>query len=227
MRGELQAVFFDVGNTLLFPDRDCILAPLDPDKLASSLECWPEIERATKKKFDELVEHGGRVDHGFWFLFYTQLLENLGLSDQPLRNLLVEATRISANWCQIRPGTREVLKRIAKDYPLGVISNADGRIACVLERCGIADCFHSITDSGQVGYEKPDPAIFHAALQSIGADGGQSLYVGDLYSVDYLGAIRAGMKAILFDVCGAYRDRSLPRVESLEQLEAALLGPPT
>jgi HAD superfamily hydrolase (TIGR01549 family) len=219
---ELRAIFFDVGNTLLFPDRACILAPLDPAGIASSLKCWHEIERATKNNFDDLIERGGLVDQGFWFLFYSRLLQTLGVRDDALRDSLVESTRISANWRQIRPGTREVLKRIGKDYPLGVISNADGSIASVLERCGIADCFHSITDSGRVGCEKPNPAIFQAALASIGADARHSLYVGDVYSVDYLGAVRAGMQAVLFDVSGAYRDRNLPRVESLEQLEAAL-----
>jgi FMN phosphatase YigB (HAD superfamily) len=47
----------------------------------------------------------------------------------------------------------------------------------------------------------------------------ESLYVGDMYSVDCVGARNAGMEAVLFDVAGAYRDRKLPRVESLEQLE--------
>jgi putative hydrolase of the HAD superfamily len=70
-----------------------------------------------------------------------------------------------------------------------------------------------------VGQEKPHPAIFEAALRSLDATPEQSLYVGDVYSVDYLGATRAGMQAILFDVSGAYRDSDLPRVESLEDLE--------
>jgi len=89
----------------------------------------------------------------------------------------------------------------------------------VLTRCGIADCFAAITDSGLVGYEKPHPAIFEAALRGMDAAAEQSLYVGDMYSVDYLGATRAGMQAVLFDVSGAYRESSLPRVESLEELE--------
>ncbi len=50
----------------------------------------------------------------------------------------------------------------------------------------------------------------------------ESLYVGDVYSVDYVGARNAGMQAVLFDLAGAYRDRELPRVESLEQLETWL-----
>lgn len=80
----------------------------------------------------------------------------------------------------------------------------------------------SITDSGVVGYEKPHPAIFEAALRALNADPEQSLYVGDVYSVDYLGATRSGMQAVLFDVSGAYRNTGLPRVESLEELERKL-----
>jgi hypothetical protein len=40
--------------------------------------------------------------------------------------------------------------------------------------------------------------------------------------VDYLGATAAGMQAMLMDVPGAYRDKGVPRVESLEELKAIL-----
>ena len=219
MPAPLKTIFFDVGNTLLFPDRSHILAPLHQQKLTPSLEQWHAIERKTKKEFDEILKHDGRSDHSFWYLFYSHLLEEFGVHDDALRNALVDATRISANWRDIRPGTRETLLRLGRRYPLAVISNADGKIGDVLTRCGIADCFAAITDSGLVGYEKPHPAIFEAALRGMDAAAEQSLYVGDMYSVDYLGATRAGMQAVLFDVSGAYRESSLPRVESLEELE--------
>jgi len=215
----LKAIFFDVGNTLLFPDRSHILAPLHQRGLTPSLDQWHAIERRTKKEFDEILQHEGKADHSFWYLFYSHLLAELGVHDDDLRDALVKATRISANWCDIHPGTRQALQRLAQRYPLAIISNADGKIADVLKRCGIADCFAAITDSGVVGYEKPHPAIFEAALRTMDASPEQSLYVGDLYSVDYLGATRAGMQAILFDVAGTYRESGLPRVESLEELE--------
>jgi len=221
---KIRTIFFDIGNTLLFPDRAYILKPLVERAPTPSLEQWHAVERVTKKKFDEIVQHGGPADHGFWFMFYTQLLQELRVQDDSLRDSLVAATRISANWGDMLPGTREFLQRIGKRYPLGVISNADGRLAAVLERCGIADCFRSIIDSGVVGCEKPAAAIFEAALQSTNAEPEQSLYVGDVYSVDYLGATRAGMQAMLFDVSGAYRGNGLPRVESLEELESKLLA---
>jgi HAD superfamily hydrolase (TIGR01509 family) len=219
MPSPLKAIFFDVGNTLLFPDRSHILAPLHQRKLTPSLEQWHAIERKTKKEFDEILQHDGRSDHSFWYLFYSHLLDEFGVHDDALRDALVDATRISANWRDIRPGTRETLLRLGRRYPLAVISNADGKIGDVLTRCGIANCFAAITDSGLVGYEKPHPAIFEAALRGMDAVAEQSLYVGDMYSVDYLGATRAGMQAVLFDVSGAYRESGLPRVESLEELE--------
>jgi putative hydrolase of the HAD superfamily len=210
-------IFFDVGNTLLFPNRARMLAPLAAEH-HPMLGAWQAIERRTKHEFDAGMI-GGNVDHGFWWTFYTYLLEAQNPIDDAVRDALVQNTQQSANWDQILDGTRASLERIRQDYAIAVISNADGKIDAVLRRCGIADCFASITDSGIVGHEKPHPAIFAAALRAMKADPAESLYVGDVYSVDYVGARNAGMQAVLFDVSGAYRDKEFPRVESLSGLE--------
>ena len=218
-----KALFFDVGNTLLFPNRKRMLLALHEQQIFPSEEILQDIERRTKREFDSLLETHSAIDRGFWQIFYSRLLEDLQLSDDSLHADLLSRTRISANWCEIKPGTRESLVRLAKRYRLAVISNADGKIADVLARCGIADCFETITDSGIVGQEKPHPAIFDAAVRSLGVSPAESIYIGDVYSVDFLGATRFGMQAILFDVSGAYRDRGLPRVESLKELESRLI----
>jgi putative hydrolase of the HAD superfamily len=215
-------IFFDVGNTLLFPNRARLLAPIAAEK-HPSLEEWQALERRTKREFDQgLIS--SKIDHGFWWTFHTHLLNQLNAFDEGVRDILVENTQKSSNWDQILPGTREALERIRQRYAIAVISNADGRIDAVLGRCGICDCFASITDSGNVGHEKPHPEIFAAALREMKADPAQSLYVGDVYSVDYIGARNAGMDAVLFDVSGAYRGLELPRVESLAELESWLVA---
>jgi HAD superfamily hydrolase (TIGR01509 family) len=213
-------IFFDVGNTLLFPNRDRILAPLPADK-HPTLQGWQALERSTKIEFDRSMT-GGQVDHGFWWTFHTHLLKEAGISDDRLRNQLIANTQQSANWDQILPGTREALDRIRQRFQIAVISNADGKIDAVLRRCGIADCFASITDSQIVAVEKPHPAIFAEALRTMKAEPAESLYVGDIYSVDYVGARNAGMQAVLFDVAGTYGDQEFSRIESLAQLEAWL-----
>ena len=218
MPAELKTIFFDVGNTLLFPDRAHILAPLENLGYSPSLEQWHAIERATKKEFDEVMQQGDPADFNFWFMFYERLLAELGVKDDAIRDAMVESTRQSANWRVIRPRTRELLLQLGTRYPLAVISNADGKIEDVLRRSGIADCFATITDSGLVGYEKPHPIIFETALRAMGAKPAESLYVGDVYSVDYLGATGVGMQAMLIDVAGAYHQSGVPRSDSLEEL---------
>jgi HAD superfamily hydrolase (TIGR01509 family) len=215
-------VFFDVGSTLLFANRDRMLQPLyERGIVPSEKDLWA-LECIVKNEFDDILEHDGRADHGFWDMFYMRLFEKHQLTDEPLRQRLIANTRNSSNWDQMRPGTREALERIAQRHQIAVISNADGKIAELLGRCGIADCFRTITDSGIVGHEKPHPRIFETALASVGAQPAESLYVGDVYAVDYRGATGAGMEAVLFDVCGAYRDKGLPRVETLEELISLL-----
>jgi putative hydrolase of the HAD superfamily len=218
----IEALFFDVGNTLLFPSRQKMLRSLHARQIFPSEELLQCIERRTKQEFDELVESHSTVDHGFWWMFYSRLLKELGIPDEKTCGDLVACTQVSANWCEIRPGTREALLRLRKEYRLAVISNADGKIAEALDRGGIADCFETITDSGIVGEEKPHPAIFETALQSLGVKPASSLYIGDVYCVDYLGATSVGMQCVLFDAPGAYEQKGLARVQSLEELELFL-----
>ena len=222
MNSQVKAIFFDVGNTLLFPNRDRIHAPLAKRGILPDAELLRDLECRIKNHFDGMMTRHGNTDHSFWWMFYSQLLSEIGLNDNAVRDQLVASIRNSGNWDTIRPGTAEQLRDIGERYPIAVISNADGRIEDVLRRCGIAHCFRTTTDSGLVGYEKPHPEIFRQALQSMNAAPEQSLYVGDVYSVDYLGATGAGMQAVLMDIPGAYRDKGVPRVESLEELQTVL-----
>jgi FMN phosphatase YigB (HAD superfamily) len=224
MNSRVKVIFFDVGNTLLFPNRERIHAPLVERGFVTDGEHLRDLECRTKNQFDGMMIADGAADHSFWWMFYSQLLSEIGLTDDAdaIRDQLVTGVRNSGNWDTIRPGTAEQLHEIGERYRIAVISNADGRIGDVLHRCGIAHCFRTITDSGLVGYEKPHAEIFRQAMKSMDASPGESLYVGDVYSVDYLGATGAGMQALLMDVPGAYRDKGAPRVESLAELQAVL-----
>jgi putative hydrolase of the HAD superfamily len=224
MSSKIKVIFFDVGNTLLFPTRERIHAPLAERGIMPDPERLCDLECRTKNRFDGMMTQNGSTDHSFWWMFYSQLLSEIGLEDDAIRDQLVASIRNSGNWDTIRPGTAEQLHEIAERYEIAVISNADGKIEDVLQKCGIAQCFRTITDSGLVGYEKPHPEIFRQALNRMNAAPEESLYVGDVYSVDYLGATGAGMQAVLMDVPGAYRDKGVLRVESLEELQVVLRG---
>ncbi len=169
MDSNVKVIFFDVGNTLLFPNRERIHAPLTERGFVPDGEHLRNLECRTKNQFDGMMTgltKNGSPDHGFWWMFYSQLLSEIGLNDDAVRDQLVASIRNSGNWDTIHPGTAERLHEIGERYQVAVISNADGKIEDVLQKCGIAHCFRTITDSGLVGYEKPHPEIFRQALRA-------------------------------------------------------------
>lgn len=219
----LTTIFFDAGNTLVFANPVRTLAALHARGVRPAPEQLHAAERQAKAELDRNNATSAHyTDRQYWDTYYSFLLNSLGVDDSAVHEALVKASRTSGNWDVVRPGTRETLLQFARKYRLGVISNSDGGMERLLRSCGLGECFRGYTDSGHVGREKPDSAIFQAALQQLSARPEDSLYVGDVYSVDYLGATRAGMQAVLFDVSGAYRESGLPRVESLHQLSAVL-----
>src|SRR5579863_4435419 len=117
-------IFFDVGNTLLFPNRARVLTPLPADK-HPTLEHWQALERRTKHEFDASMM-SGKADFGFWRVFHTNLLNELNALDRKaldngVRDAIVENMRHSANWDHILPGTIESLDRIRQHYAIAVI----------------------------------------------------------------------------------------------------------
>ena len=60
----------------------------------------------------------------------------------------------------------------------------------------------TLIDSGAVGVEKPDPRIFHLALDALDADPARTAYVGDMPRFDVVGANRAGLRPLLMDPYG-------------------------
>jgi len=218
----LRAIFFDAGNTLVFPDRDRTFAPLKSRGLAVPDEWIFAAERAARRYRDANAAGDPKhTDQQFWNIYYDELLSNLP-EHKALLPELVAAARNSASWSVVPPGTREHLLRLKQKYRLGVISNSDGHIADLFADLGLADCFESITDSGRVGFQKPHPEIFRVALRSLDVSAKESVYIGDVYSIDYTGARAVGMDAIVIDPFGTYVNNGVPRITKLDELEPLL-----
>jgi HAD superfamily hydrolase (TIGR01509 family) len=88
---------------------------------------------------------------------------------------------------------RPVLEALSKRYRLGVVSNFYGNLEAVCESSGLGRLFGVMADSQRVGAEKPEPAIFQAALAELQAKPETTIMVGDSLRRDYEGARRCGM----------------------------------
>src|SRR5215469_1770921 len=121
----LEVIFFDVGNTLVFPDHEKTLAPLWKRDLRPTESQLYAAERLARQEMDLLISRTRKVDQQYWETYYSQLLRSIGINDVSLRLELVGLARTSSNWSRIRPGTMEFLSKMKSKYRLGVISNSD------------------------------------------------------------------------------------------------------
>jgi FMN phosphatase YigB (HAD superfamily) len=242
----VKTVFFDVGGTLLHPDLDRLLAPLltrvnpSPAQLAAADRAAKYSIPATSAGGTSAAacavvsspgnsgpvatgpgDHEDTTNNGHWRVFFVHLLAALGGCDDLLPELVARAAD-SSYWTVLAAAAPETLAQLRRRYRLAVISNADGGIRRLLDRAGIADFFEQVIDSGLVGCEKPDPRIFQTALSAMGAEAVTSVYVGDIYGIDYCGAAGVGMQAVLMDPAGVYAGWPAPSLRSLAELPAWL-----
>ena len=220
----LQAVLFDAGNTLLFLDHPRMAAavgaalglPLTGPMLAAGAAVASRAMEAPR------VDDRARA---------TAYLEALFLQAGVPADRLLEVRACLAAlhgerhlWSGTAGDTHDALSRLrAAGLRLGVVSNSDGRVEEALEAASLRQYFEVVVDSTLVGVEKPDPAIFRAALDALEVPPAAALYVGDLYEVDVVGARAAGIPAVLLVPPGLPRPEGCATVGSLEELADDLL----
>jgi putative hydrolase of the HAD superfamily len=151
----------------------------------------------------------------------TLQLAKLGLEDPMLGRRLVDAFVADTHtaWDRNRP----LLRRLAKRFRLGVVSNSYGNMPALLAEAALAP-FEVVIDSALVGVRKPDPAIYELAAARLALAPDAILHVGDSWERDVIPARAAGMRAVWLaplhvpmpaPSAGARRIASLLDLESL------------
>jgi putative hydrolase of the HAD superfamily len=116
----------------------------------------------------------------------------------------------------------EVLDTVAalkrRGLQLSVISNFDSRLVKILHGLGAGACFEQIFVSSRIGYAKPEPQIFHAALRHHGLAPDNGLHVGDSEINDRQGAKNAGLRGVLVDRRRPVDPSDPDRITSLKSL---------
>jgi putative hydrolase of the HAD superfamily len=158
--------------------------------------------------------------------YFTALLDRLAV-DADIAVQVIERLNLAHAqdnlWRLMLPSTPQVLAGLRdRGFTLGVVSNADGRVATLLRQQGIEQFFAVVIDSHHVGVEKPDPRIFHLALQQAQARPQQAVFVGDIYAIDVVGAGRAGVRPLLLDVLGCYEGVRCEKIRHLRELMSIL-----
>ena len=81
---------------------------------------------------------------------------------------------------------------------MALLSNNDERLRQVISELGITYLFDQIFISAEIGYEKPETAIFRHVEKCMQVRPEEILHIGDSHSRDFEGALSAGWSALLF-----------------------------
>ena len=225
---DIDTVFLDVGNTLISIDFDRVAAELAPRRLPCDAASLRRAEAAARPGYSERVfVTGVRTDrslfHSYLCAIFEQAQNLTSLSPTEIDDLVTELTpvlrpdgRASALWRMVMPGVPQALERLQRQgLTLAVVSNSDGTCAQSLDEAGLLRYMSFVIDSAEAGVEKPDPRIFEIAVARCGADPRRTLYVGDLYHADVVGARGAGLHALLLDPHGDWPPLDCDRAQDL------------
>jgi putative hydrolase of the HAD superfamily len=231
--GHIRAIFFDAGNTLLYPRLDERARDLTEEGFPARVEDFHAAERAAKRKLDAWLwpqirkgEVPRTIDHYYWAEYLSGLMGLIGAPESEQARLirrLADGFRNLRTWSVVMPETPGYLSSLKQQgYYLGVISNSIGTIEDQLKQVGLRDNFQAVLDSAIVGIEKPHPEIFQLALARAGVAAPEAVFVGDTNATDIGGAQLAGLHGVLLDRVGAYPDAEGPRITSLPELDSVL-----
>ena len=223
--GEITALLFDFGNTLAFIDYEALtdeLRPALPGLDATTLEWAEYLGRQALDYYVMACTSPIDLDKAYelYFRAWMAAAKIPAARVEWCRERFVALNQAESLWRVVRPGIIDHLRQFRDaGFKLGVVSNASGNIQADAERYGLADYFDVIIDSHVVGVAKPDPRIFHIALERMRIEPGQALFAGDLYSIDMVGAKAAGLKGCkLIDVMDNYSWVDHVRIRGIHQL---------
>lgn len=230
---DIDTVFFDFDGTLVFHEPDSfdvisafcaeIGQPLDD-------EAYRQGRRTRYEYFvgPLLRNHLGALSpEEFWHHFNRHLLKALGVEgdlDRLAREVTTRFADVELVYHCPDTGLETVTALRERGYRLGLITNRENveRFHDLLDQLDLWATFDLTLASGEVGISKPEPGIFFFALERVGAAAARSVYVGDNYWADVIGAQNAGLTPILFDPHHLFPEAECLVLERIENLLAWL-----
>lgn len=189
----IKAVIFDLDGTLL--DRDRSLAAFVDTQYGRLGEYVNHIPKPLFiDRFIELDAKG----YVWKDRVYQQLIEEFRITGVDWQTLLEDYVMNFKYHCVPFADLARMLEDLSsQSLRLGMITNGRGQFQLNnIQALGIEEHFDEILISEWEGMAKPDPAIFHKALTSLGVLPEEAVYVGDHPKNDIQAAKAAGLKAI-------------------------------
>jgi putative hydrolase of the HAD superfamily len=226
----IKAVFFDFYNTLAtyHPPREEFYVNIcrelginvEAKALFSSLAA-ADIFYRNENSRSPIDKRTPEEKINFYIEYVTRILGGAGVEVGRDKVLQILAKIRENKWeFRVYDDTLSTLKEIDKrGLTLGLISTVAQDMESTYTELGLQPYLDFKVTSAEVGYDKPRPEIFMAALEKAKVKSKEALYVGDQYDVDIIGARGVGIKAVLIDRNNYFSDiNDCPRIRSLTEI---------
>lgn len=132
---------------------------------------------------------------------FIETLETLNHEDEALSIKLSNDYILRSPYKGILfPYVHETLKYLKSKYDLHIITNGFSEVQRIkMESAGLLNYFNHIFISEEVGFNKPDPAIFNHAVKTCKSNISRCLMVGDNIETDMKGASSVKMDHVFFN----------------------------
>jgi len=175
---------------------------------------------------DDLIAHSIDTDN-FWVEYTRRRLIALGASPSQAVELAPGASAHMGKMYKPENVVPEDVRRalpLLKEagYSMAVISNRDTPFQELLDELGIGEHFEFSLAAGEVKSYKPDPGVFLHALERARKSAQETVYVGDNYFADVVGARHAGLEPVLTDPKGIFPEADCITIRSFDELQSAL-----
>jgi len=212
-------LIFDAGGVLVFPNFDRLAEIGNRVGIITSPE---EIAMQHAKLFHGFDEYVAQHHKFPQIQYFQNLIERLTDSRKKILaavEIILEVEKEQHLWATTELWISKTLQNLkSQGYPMAVISNSEGTVEQILVDLDLRQYFEGVIDSFIVGVEKPDPRIFEIALEQLNWTRTDTIYIGDIFYVDVLGANRAGLGAIHLDKMGLYNDWDGIHLQSIKEL---------
>lgn len=188
----MEAVVFDLDGTLL--DRRRSFERFVRDQWERFAVCQTADQEQYVQSLIELDRDGYAPRKSL----FTSVIARFAIPSNVADTLLDDYRTGFPNACVLFPDAAQTLSCLrTSGLKLGLITNGSIRMQSRKLQClTLAPMFDTILISDAEGISKPDPQIFHRALQRLNTSPARSVFVGDHLEVDVAGARAAGMQAI-------------------------------
>lgn len=204
----IKHIFFDLDNTLWDYRKNAAIALRKVYKEF-------RVEEIYGHSFDDFYDYYYEINEQLWESYrkaeinrkelqerrFPMAFENLGIQSPDFaiefEHRFME--EISSSELMV-PGAVEILEYLKPKYKLHIITNGFTETTKdKIKNSSLKGYIETVVTAESAGAPKPNPKAFQTGISESGARVEESIYIGDDWEADIVGATKFGMKAIFFN----------------------------